>query len=1147
MVYVRRLGGTSFLIACCLIGGMTVGAFGLEPVVVPHSVYRDVPGKIQLVSWGWLGSVYYQVVPYTGYSPAEYKQRVIDEPHKWGANLLEFYPPYFHTPGQLPYPMPWPEGLEEFPRPATYHHYDDPRWTKEAIIDLTRYCHDHGYMVQWFMHPKPCLRGTFEENLLAWRFLARQYSDVLTMPARDMIDGMGWEAWWLDNEGRTTWQQWVSNPGMFSNSTATWPEEFAPNYSYTHMCANPGRPMGRDDQWGMETSQSYPLGSVPLTYQADARPLRLTHESWKYWSKFSQGTWPDWILKQTEDFFRRQVRAGDKPDAHSIWWLGEPESTLPEELRRYVYLSCLDPLRHAATTRLWTTGLGGYSDRLHDAMRKPLFHRYEHPWDTAYIGNNHLRVYRHAGGDHGALELDPGRTGEYDADGMAVTVSDDFLRTVVEQPYEPEPEVILSSQSPPSPKLPDVDAREYASDPLAAGEYASADWVWKIGAFDRSSDELQPETPTNEPATYTIGQPANEFPAVMTSPNRGPGTIHIEFETQANAVTLLIGQQKTHDDESVEVSINGTPQGSFVTRRGGAAGYWLHSFGPFALPADSNEHTLTLQWDGYGGGFQFDALAMVEAKDAVGVEPFDPAPDEVVMDWVSGATVPGGLSNNVRYPGYLKLNVELEPGRYDLVFKGLTAKAPSPLTVEIDGTYGPGFGLRPGQEVDEKRLGFTITEAGQHTIEFIDVEGFNFGWDELQLVRTSPIVIQHEFPEPGGYIAHMTERISDPRFDESRYYRSIGDFAGLRVEIERRLREAGTSRTELDLKSGHVRLNGRAIQAGRTVLPEHTSYLVFTQPAGEPKFGLTIESYAKGTAIDFVPNESFAIVSPETQAGELLRFRMRLGLIDDVYTADQLDAVMRFTLELENGQSMPATEHNPLDVPVIKITQTYWPKEGPYMACEQGADGIRRWIMRGAQPSKEHDILDFIRVYLPPKGTALVDNSGWMEDVLQPAPGNQHIVACSDIRGDERQASATVRVMQVAPHVFSPSVRFKKPIAAAWVDGGEWAYFEGDTLHLPAEVGDYRAKVRFDGEPGPHLLRTCALVRKATVEDGRLHIEALLPPWSTDMPGELPFTFGIDGCGREIAEGDGYSIVRSHADRAIISADPGTIVVSFNE
>jgi hypothetical protein len=272
---------------------------------------------------------------------------------------------------------------------------------------------------------------------------------------------------------------------------------------------------------------------------------------------------------------------------------------------------------------------------------------------------------------------------------------------------------------------------------------------------------------------------------------------------------------------------------------------------------------------------------------------------------------------------------------------------------------------------------------------------------------------------------------------------------------------------------------------------------------------------------------------------------MQIGLIGQLYGKNDLERAMAAAYQTENVDDLPAEISNPSSVPVVRIAKVRSQNKRPYVVRESGNDGVRRWIARGAQPALTAPGFDYVKIYLQPANAAKLAEYTWYAGVARPVHGCQHILALSDISGDGQKAQCTAKVMQIAPHVFSPGINFKKPIVSARLNGKPWAYFEENILRLPCSKGEYKIQVQFTGEKQPHLQRTCALVKAVSFKEGRLQINAQLPPWSNAMPGNLPFTFLINGENRSVSQGREYKIQRTADHKGIISAEPGEFFVEL--
>lgn len=1111
-------------------------------VIIPHSLETDVPGQVAPVCWGWLGTIYYQHVPETGVGPDYFKRRVIDEPWKWGANLLEMYSTNWITDCAGHHVRPL--RLRDASGLDAYEECPDPRWTDAAFRDLYRHLHKRGMLSGFFacerLVPDPGAhpfvstnQEAIDANIEALKALTLKFSDCLTQPTAERLDGFGWECWFHDNEGRTTAAMWEANPGMYSYSTAVWPERRAPNYLHGFMCAVvPQYVRGRDDHRGLPET----IGTMPLTYQADCRARKQTHPAWKPWSPFTGGTYPDWILKQAEDFFRRSLYAGDNLDAQAIWWLGEPEALLPDELRPYVYAATLDPIRHAMTTNLWVSGIGGFGDCVDDAVEIGVEHRYDVPFDAAYIGNNYVRVYREQGDDRGRIMIDPTHTGHFDNDSLAEPL---FVETLAGPASSPLNETILDTPTPAELIVPTVASYEPSAGPIMG------DVLWTVGQWDVSSKELRGEQDYEAIARFEIGDPNPRFPSLLADSPRGPTSVQIRYRGAAESAVLLVGQLPTSRPERVTVRINGKEAGAFHTVTGdpqsGSIG-WCHRVGPFALPGQADAHVIELVWDGQGGGFAFDAVALCRSEQpAIALKTPD-YPDVMNVAWTPQARLPCGLSSRGALPRTLTLTVDLEPGRYLLGIHDVRAVSASAYTMRVDGEFGPGFGVPAGGQSSLKTLAFTVHNAGSHELEFVErLNGRSeVVWGGFTLVREHATCIAHTFDEPGGHLARMTETIRRGGATEHRTYMMINDFPAVQVDV--RFAEAMPADRvhRLPFAGSQVDVNGDELTRAIT-LGEDVTILTLRGEGSEVVAIVELSEYPAGTKLTREA-DALALRLPVGAQG----YRFRLGVNRGRYPDAAFVEAMRCALTPVPIRAVPATVLNKSDVPLVRVLKIENPPPGPYSVREQGADGIARWIARGAQPSVAGAQADYLRVYLQPQAEVNVDRFGLFEDAIAPAPGHQKTLAISSVRASGRQMRATVRVMQISPMLFAPSVRWAGSIRSATVNGQPWRYFEGAVLHLPLRRGDYDVEVTLGTPTEPYLMRTGADVARAAWDDGQLRLEWAMPSWCDTMPGDLAFTVAVDGIDAAPRPGPGYEIVRREGNRAILRVDRPTLSIPFD-
>jgi len=567
----------------------------------PHWTSLPHPGQACITAWGWLGPTTYQRERRDGVGEGfEYFRRsIVDEPFRWGANLLEFYPPEMRKG----FPLPWP-AEDSLERPASYWGgWLNPAWPPEKQKELVSYVHSKDWLVHVFYHPNLVRRGkraddppsaiyaaedAFQQEVLkAAERTWLHYSNPLAMGWESSLDGFGYEGWFRDLDGSTIASLWKCNPGTYLHSTAVMPS-FTPNFSGSLMCARGrvGNACGLSDRWG----HIY-LPPGYLSYQADCRVKKPSTKVWDYWGGYGGGSYPDWLLKQANDFCRDRLEW-----SAAIWWLGEPENTLPARYRPYVYAASMDPIKAAYAWKLLSTGAGGYRDvtrRITPEAPEGFGSEYEPRFDTAFLQNNHLRLYRMAGSDRGLLLYNRDRLAHYDKHAG--------LR---------------------------VDTLELSASLLSTARgdaaAAAAPWSIEIGKADGSAQEFRPVGRYWSYLPFEADrQPAAGFPARIGYEDEPdwPSVVELNFTAPVGSFEMEVGQLgESGEPGMIEVFLDGEIAGVYGVKADGAA--TVHRV-PFSL-TKAGRHVLSLQTlKGRGHGFDRVGIRRLKAG-AVGftfVEP----------------------------------------------------------------------------------------------------------------------------------------------------------------------------------------------------------------------------------------------------------------------------------------------------------------------------------------------------------------------------------------------------------------------------------------------------------------------------------------------------------------------------------------------
>ncbi|MBE7558594.1 hypothetical protein HS125_06500 [bacterium] len=490
----------------------------------PHSLHRDLPGLPYVAHWGWLGAINYQRVPIDPVDLRHFKTCLIDEPRRWGGNLLEFYPPDMSQG----FPFAW-EADDPIPPPQRYWGGSFwPAWSWQKARELIEYAHQRDFIIHTFYHPDPVQRQSDELSADIYpRFVelqAREVQNSLLYGREASQDGLGLEGWYSDTAGDICKRAWMYNPGSYIHSTATLIGR-TPNFTGTWQCAW-GR-VGGVHASGFGDRFRY-LYHPPLYLgnQADCRDRRTSNAVWGSWSTFGGGSYPDWLVRQMDDFARVRLYLDT-----GIWWLGEPEATLRPEFRDYVYVATMEPCRRAVTTRLHATGRDGFrakSQQSYADVPPEWANAEPYPQDTGVIQNNYLRLLRMAGEDRGILQYDPTRTAFFHATERprpALDLSPSFMTAV---PLVPE-----------------------------KTEIAAEAVVFSLGQLDNSNAEFKGSGGYSK--RFVAGSTAAGFPGQINyeSTPSWPQEIEFTINTQPGRHVLRVHILPVSSPAIVEVSVDG--------------------------------------------------------------------------------------------------------------------------------------------------------------------------------------------------------------------------------------------------------------------------------------------------------------------------------------------------------------------------------------------------------------------------------------------------------------------------------------------------------------------------------------------------------------------------------------------------------------
>ncbi len=542
----------------------------------PHSTARLLPGLPYVAHWGWLGSINYQRVPIAPVDPDYFKSLLIDEPRRWGGNLLEFYPPSMSQG----FPFAWDAG-DPIPPPQRYWGGSFwPDWSWDKARELIEFAHDRDFIIHTFYHPDPVSVQSGESAADVYpRFVelqARELQNELLYGRQACQDGMGLEVWYSDNTGEICKRLWQYNPGGYIHSTNRLIAR-TPNFTGTWQCA-----------WG-RVSSVYASGfgdrfryiyqpPLYLGNQADCRDSRTSNAVWGSWSTFGGGSYPDWLIRQMDDFARVRLYLDS-----GVWWLGEPDSTLRPEFRNYVYIATMEPLRHAVTASLHATGQDGYRVKTEQTFADvpPEWANTEpYPQDTGFIQNNYLRLLRMSGEDRGILQYDPTRTAFFHAT------------------ERPQPALQLSGNL--------LTAAPFLGKTGTDAETT----VLALGTVDGSSAEFKGSG--GYAKRYVAGNTAAAFPRQINYENTPtwPQEIELPFTTEPGRHELVITSLPPTSAAIMEVSVDGVLADTCFP----APGQTEYRIG-FSVASQGEHRILLAVQRASGAATQFDAVHVVRTSE----------------------------------------------------------------------------------------------------------------------------------------------------------------------------------------------------------------------------------------------------------------------------------------------------------------------------------------------------------------------------------------------------------------------------------------------------------------------------------------------------------------------------------------------------
>ncbi len=1026
------------------------------------------PRRLLLDIWGWQSPL-----TYARTRPVDveyYRTKVIGESAKWGANLVHYWN--------------WSGEETIYPLLEAIHHADmiyDEHWFPPRFPeDLP----ETSYRIE----------ATFD-RLRVWADAVANAADRGWQHAGDgwvpEEKGKGADGACSDSENMVTTNHtiWRRNPGAYTAVFTNRPNETMKGDSNTTeaykgpsfiYAVSTHQGLGIDDKFSHrlfygETGLRNDYNDLHLFLQAECRSI--PHRG-PYGGRID----PDFWLKEICDFFRPRALKPETVHETGIFWMIENEMGMPEELRDYIYAVSIDPIRSALCTRLTSTGMGGSIWNLGAITGAKGVHkeyvgakpRDEHPASTSFIQNNFFRLYRYAYGDKGVLLFDRQGLAHFDSNSLAIRLSDSFLRTRVHR-----------------------EGGAIALDAAFPFTLTEADKAASIG-FNGGTGTYQATVAfAGQTLCATILIKADEVEVGMFRAENARGDYSYPFFVHGEGrheVTLTLCEGDSHTVTHVEIE-----RTCYATRTLKKVGDWNDSH-------DELQHHVTKGIEGYEfGEFHYPICYFDLDRDPL-------------------SEFPAGLAYGFPQP----LNLDLEvPGKSAcmLVVGGKARLAAGsrvaiglnpdagwfkhPDFVPQDFVRFCGEYVIPGDgEWHRRMVPVNFYKSGKNRLQVtLSHNGREGHWfDALELIE-SPVT--HVFAEYGGHKAVLEEsfRCEDPcgALTENRRYTAVSDTPAFTIDIQRYCTVKPECVVETVFSSEHydtLKTAGGAHEERADTEFSGGTLVLSDSRGARPSVIISVDDPGSVRALRWQAGGWLSLLS--APCGE-----EHIGLVVALAGAGESipeEALRAITRGSEKAVSFESPERpvevryqDDLPFSVPRIVKVLNPADGPYLVEEQG-----EWRVRGGQPSHELAGVDYVKLYATPGRPARIQPYGFIEGVVKPGYGCQHVLTIRDVFADARRASATVTVTSITPALFAPRVQFSREVSDVRVNGKPWLYWDTDGLvMLPNRVGSYAVEIEGGGAaPTARLTRTGALVSETawSEKESELSFTAELPAWVRKLP-----------------------------------------------
>ena len=1127
---------------------------------------KEFPGKVMLDMWGWHVSPFYVRTMTVG--PDFFKRKVIKESQGWGANFVQIHPYTIFI-------------NDNYGRCKNL-------WNEDNIKQFIIFCHRKGIFYEEHGFPpvfssSNCYRAekTYEQ-IGTWM---RQNADCLKYKREEIADGFEIEEY-TDYDykgalhgGRDTAPGgcdgiftsdfrtkalsaflWNFNPGAYiSIATGIPNEECArekipayndvyqlergPNFVFVHC--NGG--FGNDDIYSVrlfpdQSGFHNPSARIFIGFQSDSRPF-----AWH--SVYGGRNYPDWFLEESNHFFRPRWKEKQSCES-AIYWLGDGDAVLPEEVRDYVYIVSMDPIRASVTANLTTTGLGGFLRNISDVglsgkvksgigagnKRKSFLfflkelnseYRVNYPSDSSFIQNRFFRIYN---GAHGgcSVEYDIQNIAQFSSHGAKAYLFNNCLTT----------------------KWVRTDMGERIElNKASAGEYRirleEGSYILKV-----DTNKIF-EVPVN---VYLEGR---HIARLESGNNRRKWQIFFSVYGDEERNIVFLNDNKEAPDVSCYLEKNiltRTSLWSIGDRYGRSCPFHGQNnvdqincnieedpLEIIPLSFGGKEKSITLIFKGEGTGCYDLVLGVRAVKDAkirVSVNQFS------------------FLKNNERKRKGVDINGDFSDKKYG-----------------IDPSLIPWSG-QSGITADNNwhQISFPISLITHDTNHItIYCEEGELEFSGIELMRTP---VKHLHALPGGNKAILEEysvrNYKNLKMNELFRWEVVNDSPVFACEIVRKLEKRSGSGeniiTSLDLGLyTDIEVNGKNFKTGE-VLSEPISDLRLIDRR-EVLPAVVFHFLKKGKIYQVKRTQTDLEFISRITDKEEIKVRIYIGFEIYKKKLNVFNIYHNSEIELCFGKKdkivIPNRKKRSI-VSLLKITDPqkrgYWIKENgwwhhrgaqlvtDYLKSKQHISKYNKWVVKGdgkaRVPVKEPDSA-YLKIYCGGKGDIVIQRSEYINNMVRPIPGCQYLMALKDVEKD----GCIARVMNTTAYLFAPGIEWNKPFTQVWLNGKLWHYFDERVIYLPQRPGKYLIKISDDRETTPSISRTAACVKKTSWKNGELSIETCLPDYVKKLPSGLYYRAMIsyDRSRFVVNELSGCVLERPGELGDIISFKPGKFKISFLE